>query len=67
MDPLGDPLTTCPIQTGWEFTFEAYPSWQFRFIDNPDRQIDNGSVWIQTGTRSDDPEPLPTLVKFDGC
>jgi hypothetical protein len=25
MDPLGDPPTIRPIQTGWEFTIELYP------------------------------------------
>ena len=62
MDPLCDPLTTRPIQTGWEFTMEPYPSGQFRFIDDPDRQFGNGSVWTRTRTRSDGPEPLLTLV-----
>ena len=63
MDPLGDPLTTRPIQTGWEFTMEPYPSRQFKFIDDPDRQFGNGSVWTRTRTQSDGPEPLLTLVK----
>jgi len=62
MDPLGDPLTTRPILTGWEFTMEPYPSGQFGFIDNPDRQFGNGSVWTRTRTRSDGPEPLLTLL-----
>jgi hypothetical protein len=62
MDPLGDPLTTRPILTGWELTMEPYPSGQFGFIDDPDRQIGNGSVWTWTRTRSDGPEPLLTLV-----
>jgi len=62
MDPLGDPLTTRPIQTGWEYTFELYSSWRFGFIDNPDRQFGNGSVWTHTRTRSDGPEPLLTLL-----
>jgi len=61
MDPLGDPLTTRPIQTGWEFTMEPYPSGQFGFIDDPDRQFGNGSVWTRTRTRSDRPEPWLTL------
>jgi len=61
MDPLCDPLTTRPIQTGWEFTMEPYPSGQFGFIDDPDRLFCNGSVWIRTRTRSDGPEPLLTL------
>ena len=62
MDPLCDPLTTRPIQTGWEFTMELYPSGQFGFIDDPDRQFGNGSVWTRTPTRSDGPEPLLTLL-----
>jgi len=61
MDPLCDPLTTRPIQTGWEFTMELYPSGQFGFIDDPDRQFGNGSVWTRTRTWSDGPEPLLTL------
>jgi hypothetical protein len=44
MDPLSDPLTTLPLQTGWEFTMEPYPSGQFGFIDDPDGQFGNGSV-----------------------
>jgi hypothetical protein len=50
MDPLCDPLTTRPIQMGWEFTMELYPSGQFGFIDDPDRQFGNGSVWTRTRT-----------------
>jgi len=56
-----DLLTTRPIQTGWEFTFELYLSWQFGFIDNPDRQFGNGLVWTRTRIWSDGPEPLLTL------
>ena len=62
MDPLGDPLTTRPIQTGWEFPMEPYPSGQFGFIDDPDRQFGIGSVWTRIRTQSDGPEPLLTLV-----
>ena len=61
MDPLGDPLTTRPIQTGWEFAMELYPSGQFGFIDDLDCQLGNGSVWTRTWTRSDGPEPFLTL------
>jgi len=61
MDPLGDPLTTRPIQTGWEFTMEPYPIGQFWFIDDPDQQFGNGSVWTRIRTQSDSPEPLLTL------
>jgi len=61
MDLLGDPLTTRPIQTGWEFSMEPYPSGRFRCVDDPDPQFGNGSVWTRTQTRSDGPEPLLTL------
>jgi len=66
MDPLGDPLTTRPIETGWEFTIELYPSWLFRFIDNPDSHFGKGSLSTRTQTRSDSPEPLlqPRVVHF---
>jgi len=40
---------------------EPYPSGQFGFIDDPDRQFGNGSVWTRTRTQSDGPEPLLTL------
>jgi hypothetical protein len=62
MDPLCDPLTTRPIQTGCEFPMEPYRGGQFGFIDYPDRQFGNGSIWTRTRTRSDGPEPLLTLV-----
>src|SRR5882757_9556180 len=65
MDPLCDPLTTRPIQTGWEFAMEPYRSGQFGFIDDPDRQFGNGSVWTRTRTRSDVLEPLLTLAATD--
>jgi hypothetical protein len=32
------------------------------FIDNPDHQFGNGSVWTQTRTQSAGPEPLLTLL-----
>jgi len=63
MDPLGNPLTTRPSQTGWEFTMEQYPSRQFGIIDDPDRQFGNGSVWTRTWARSDGPELLLTLTQ----
>jgi len=59
-DQLGDPLTTRPILTGWEFTSEPYPSWQFGFMDNLDCQFGNSPDWTQTRTRSDGLEPLLT-------
>jgi len=66
MDPLCDPLTTRPIQLGWEFAMEPYPSRQFGFIDDPDSQFGNGSVWTRTRTRSDGREQLPTLSLAPG-
>jgi hypothetical protein len=62
MDPLGNPLRTCPIQMGWEFTMEPYPSGQFQLSDNPDRQFGQGSVWNRTLTRSHGLELLLSLV-----
>jgi hypothetical protein len=61
MDPQGDPLTSRRIQMGRGCTLEPYRSGQFRFIDDPEGQFDNGSVWTRTRTRSDGPEPLLTL------
>jgi hypothetical protein len=61
MDLLGDPLTTRPIQMGWEFTMEPYPSGQFWLIDIPDRQFGNTSVCTRTRTWSDGLEPVLTL------
>jgi len=60
MDPLGDLLITRPIQTGWEFTIEPYPSWQFGLIDNKNSQFGNSSGWTRTRTqtRNDGPELL---------
>jgi len=62
MDPLGDPLTTRTIQTGWEFTTELYPSGQFGCIDDLDCQFGNGLVWTRTWTWSEHPERLLTLL-----
>jgi len=60
MDPLCDPLTTRPIQTGWEICIEPYPNWRCGCVDNPDRQFGTGSVVTRTQTRSDGPEPSLT-------
>jgi hypothetical protein len=57
-----DPLRTHPIQAGWKFSVELYPSWRYRFIDNQDPQFDNGSVWTRTQTWSDGSEPWLTLA-----
>jgi hypothetical protein len=66
MDPLDDPLSTHPIQTGWEFTMEPYLSGQFGLIDDSDCQFGNCSVWTRTQTRSDRLEPLLTLPTVAG-
>ena len=65
MDPLGNPLTIRPIQTGWEFTMQPDLSRQFRFIDDLDHRFDNGSVWTRSRIRSDGPGPLLTLVVWE--
>jgi len=62
MDPLCDPLTTCPIQMGWEIWIESYPNRRFGCVENPDRQFGNGSVLTRTRTRHDSLEPLLILV-----
>jgi len=61
MDPLDNPLTTRPIQTGCKMSIEPYPNCWFGSIDNPDHQSGNGSVPTCTHTRSAGPEPLLTL------
>ena len=61
MDPLSDPPTTRPVQTGREFTMEPYMSGQFVVIDDPDRHFGHSSVWTRTWTQCDGPEPLLTL------
>jgi hypothetical protein len=66
MNPLGESLTTRPIQTGWEFTVEKYLTGQFGFIYDRDLQFGNSSVWTRTWTRNDTPEPLLTLVIYTG-
>jgi len=62
IDPLGDPLTTRPIQTCMEFTMGPYPTGQFRMTDDLDRQFGNGSVSTPTQTQSESLELLLTLV-----
>jgi len=65
MDPLDNPLTTGPIQTGCEMSIEPYPNRRFGCIDDPDRQFGNGSVPTGTRTRSASPGPLLTLRTGD--
>jgi len=62
MDLLDNPLTTCPIETGWEIAIELNPNWKFKCIDDPDCQLGDASVLIQTRTQSDGPEPLLILL-----
>jgi hypothetical protein len=64
MDPLGDPLTTCPIQTGWEISSKPDLNRRSGCIDNTDRQFGNGSLQTRTRTRSDGPEPLLSLTNI---
>jgi hypothetical protein len=52
MDLQGDPLTTSPIQTGWEICNEPQPNWRFGYIDDPDHQFGHGSVLTRTRTRT---------------
>jgi len=61
MDPLRDQVKTRLIQARWELTMEPYWSGQSGFIDDLDRHFGNGSVWTQTWTRNDGPEPVLTL------
>jgi len=62
MDPLGNPLTTRPIHTGWEISMKSCPNWRLRFIDNPDSQFVDGSILTWTLTQSDIPEMLIKLA-----
>jgi len=65
MDPLDNPLSTHPIQTGREFSIELYANGLFRLIDNPDSQSGPGLVLTRTRTRSYGPEMLLTLFISD--
>jgi len=67
MNPLYNPLKTCPIQTGRKMSMEPYPNRQFGFNDDPDRQSGSGSVPTCTRTRSDGPDPLLTLTPSTVC
>jgi len=62
MDPLDNPLSTRPFQTGREYSIELYLNGQFRFIDIPDRISGASLVPNRTRTRIDSPEPLLTLT-----
>jgi hypothetical protein len=63
MDPLEDPLRTCPIQTSREMSIEPYLNRQFGFIEDSERQLGDSSVPTRTRTRSDGLERLLTLDK----
>jgi len=58
MDPLGQPLTTHPIQTNSEISIEPYQIWRIRSIANQDSQFAKGSDPTRSRTRTDGPEPL---------
>jgi len=62
MDPLDNPLTTCPIQTDCEMSIEPYLNTQFGFVDDPDRQFGKGSVPTRARTQSAHPKLLLTLA-----
>ena len=65
LNPLGDLLTTHPIQTGGEIAIKPYRGWQYGRIDNPDRQFGKGLVSTRTQTQSNGPEPFVTRASFD--
>jgi len=65
MDPLDNPLSTRPIQTGREFCIEPYPNGWFGFVYNLDCQFGAGSVPTWTRTWSDGPDPFLTLSLSD--
>jgi len=50
MDPLENPLRTCPIQIGREMSIEPYLNRQFGIIDDPDPQFGDGPVPTRTRT-----------------
>lgn len=50
INSLGDPLTTHPIQRGWEMFIQLYPNSPFGCLDSLDREVDNRSVPIHTRT-----------------
>jgi hypothetical protein len=62
MDPLGEPVTTRPIQTSSNIWIQPCPNWHFGCIDNPNRQFGNGSVLTRSRTRSDGPAQLLILL-----
>jgi len=55
MDLLGNPLTTRPIEMGWDITIDPYPTWWSGNIYNPDRQFGHISISTRTRTRSHGP------------
>jgi len=61
-DMLHNPLTTHPIQIGWEISREQNPILQFGCMYDPDLQFGDISLVNLTSTRSDGPEPLLTLA-----
>ena len=61
-EPLDNPLTTCPILTGWDVSIEAYVNWQFRCIDNTDVVFGDRLVPTWTRTRHAGPDRLLALT-----
>jgi hypothetical protein len=62
MEPVGNLLTTRPLQTDLECTIEWYLGCQFICINTPYREVVHGSVPTQTRTRSGCSQPLETLT-----
>ena len=61
LEPWDDLLGTCPIRKGCLFPIEPYLIWRFEFIDHPDRQCSNCSVWSRTRIWSDGQQQLISL------
>lgn len=62
MNPVGNQVTTRPIQKGCKLTIKPYSSGRFRIIDDWYRQFGNNSVWTLTRTQPAGPEPLLTVT-----
>jgi len=53
LGPLGELLTTSPIQMDWEMSIEPYWNWSFRSFDNSDYKLANSSLLTRTRTKTD--------------
>jgi len=65
MDPLGDQLTSCPIEMGWETSIESCPNWCLGNIVNPDNHFAIGNVLTAIWIGCDCPElllPLESII-----